>query len=126
MTIENLASNAIKFGSPDAVVTLELKEENQRVTISVHNHGSYLTPPEQADLFNRYYARNNGVTSSSQRGWGLGLTVVRGIVEAHGGSIQVESSLKHGTLFLVTIFQAACDKSSAQNMVVDGQLDIAV
>ena len=103
--IENLANNAVKYGSAYTPVTVKLKEQSQRVTISVHNHGSYLTKEEQVGLF-KAYTRTPGAIASGERGWGLGLTFVCGVVEAHGGEVRVESSRSQGTTFLVTIPQA--------------------
>ena len=100
--VENLANNAIKYGSAYAPVTVKLEEVDGNVTIAVHNQGSFLSPEEQVNIF-KSYSRTAGAIASGQRGWGLGLTLVRGVVEAHGGKVQVESSLSKGTTFLVTI-----------------------
>lgn len=98
--LENLATNAVKYGDPDSPIALELKRVNDRAILSVHNRGRHIPPEEQAILFQQF--RRTRLDENAP-GWGLGLTVVKGIVEAHGGAIRVESGERQGTTFVVEL-----------------------
>lgn len=100
--IWNLATNAIKYGAPLAPVTIKIRMDDGRAFISVHNEGRPLSPDEQRRIFEPF-ARAHTADASTQTGWGLGLTLVRGCVEAHGGRVQVESSAEHGTTFTIEV-----------------------
>lgn len=98
--LENLATNAAKYGDPSAPITLELRRVQDSAILSVHNDGKPIPEEEQAILFQQFRrARPNG----NQPGWGLGLTVVKGIVEGHRGTIHVESVEGKGTTFVVEL-----------------------
>lgn len=101
--IENLAGNAVKYGSKEDPVTVTLRRNLiGGVEISVHNFGSFLTQEERERLFELYH-RTSSARLSGKKGWGLGLTVVRGIAEAHGGKVTVESHPDEGTTFVVEL-----------------------
>jgi signal transduction histidine kinase len=99
----NLASNARKYGAAHApiVITVERKDETQ-VELSVHNEGTPIPLEDQERLF-APYERTPAATRSQVRGWGLGLTLVRGCAEAHGGSVRVESAEGRGTTFTLEL-----------------------
>lgn len=100
--IWNLVTNGIKYGSPHAPVTLTVRRVDARVRISVHNEGSPLSAEDRRRIFEPF-ARARSAEASSQVGWGLGLTLVRGCVEAHGGQVSVESSAEAGTTFTLEV-----------------------
>jgi len=101
--VENLAGNAIKYGATDKPITVSVAEDlGHQVIISVHNFGNPIPKNEQSTLFQQF-RRAARADKGTQRGWGIGLTLVKGTVEAHGGKIKVESNLKKGTTFLVTL-----------------------
>ena len=100
--LENLASNAIKYGSPTAPITVSLHQQNQLVTLSVHNEGPDLSSEDQLTLF-KAFRRTKSAQTSGKVGWGLGLTLVRGIAEAHGGKATVKSGLNQGVTFSVNL-----------------------
>jgi signal transduction histidine kinase len=99
---ENLANNAVKYGLPARPITIELRSLDQKVRISVHNDGNPLSREEQKLIFEPF-RRSYSAERSAQRGWGLGLTLVRGITEAHGGRVQVQSEAGKGTTFTIEI-----------------------
>lgn len=99
---ENLSSNAIKYGDPQAPVTVRIEEAGNKIRLLVHNQGNALSPAEQTGLF-RQFERSKSAQASGKRGWGIGLTLVRGVAEAHGGQVGVESSPEKGTTFIVEL-----------------------
>ncbi|WP_408096887.1 PAS domain-containing protein [Peredibacter sp. HCB2-198] len=99
---ENLLNNAIKYGSSGSPITINLTEVDERVTLSVHNMGSYISPKDRGTLFEQF-KRTEEAKKGEQRGWGIGLSLVKGLVEAHHGLIKVESDQKSGTTFIVEI-----------------------
>ena len=100
--LENLCTNAIKYGSPDGIVIVILTETEKTVELSIHNEGKPLTPAEQELIF-RQFRRGKKPRGSTADSRGIGLTIVRGLAEAHSGTVDVESSLKTGTTFRVTL-----------------------
>ncbi len=98
--IENLATNAHKYSSPDTPVVITILQSAATVTLLVHNEGNPISEVSQARLFQRF---RRAKPSDAQTGWGLGLTVVKGVTEAHHGVVKVESSPEKGTTFIVEI-----------------------
>lgn len=100
--VENLCGNALKYGDPTRAVTVTLKQEGDLVELAVHNWGNPIPPGEQEQLF-QYFTRARSAEASGKKGWGIGLTLVRGVAEAHGGSVCVESTREQGTTFRVRL-----------------------
>jgi signal transduction histidine kinase len=100
--IENLCNNAIKYGEPTSRVTVSLSRDDEQAELSVHNWGNPIPAEEQALLF-QYFARAKSAEASGKKGWGIGLTLVKGVAEAHGGSVRVESTQEKGTTFRVRL-----------------------
>lgn len=96
----NLATNAVKYGAPDRPITISVRQTAAGATLSVHNDGAPIPIDQQERLF-QPYARGLSLRAGSAAGWGLGLTLVRGCAEAHGGSIQLHSAPGIGTTFTV-------------------------
>ncbi len=101
--LENLLSNAVKYGDRITPITVHLSEgENKTVQIAIHNKGNPLSALDQAKLFDPFH-RSSSAKSGDKSGWGLGLTLVQGVAEAHGGTVSVESSPSTGTTFTITL-----------------------
>lgn len=100
--LENLATNAVKYGEPGTPITLRVHRSENRAGLRVINLGKGLTPKEQAAVFHHFH-RGEEVDSGTQRGWGVGLTVVRGVVEALGGTVGVTSTPNSGSTFFVDL-----------------------
>jgi len=96
--LDNLLSNAVKYGERGGVITIRLRRVDDRMLLCVHNFGTLIPGEELALLFHPFH-RTSDAKATGQRGWGLGLTLVRGIVEAHHGVVKVESYPKEGTTF---------------------------
>lgn len=98
--VANLVGNAIKFTPDGGKVALTATCSNAVLQICVADSGIGIPAPELEKVFNKYY-RAEGVTG--YKGTGLGLTISKAIVEAHGGTIKVESTEGKGSRFTVTI-----------------------
>lgn len=107
--IENLVTNAVKYGNSDTPITLTLQETLTHVKLTVHNQGNPIEPSAQAILFQQF-RRTQAL--GSQKGWGLGLFLVKSIIEAHLGNIWVESQEDTGTSFVIE-FPKKSDLSQA-------------
>lgn len=99
--LENLITNAVKYGSDDRPILISLGQSKTEVCLQVHNEGNPIPLKEQASLFD-YYQRSNA-QEGTQQGWGIGLTLVKGIAEAHGGKVEVRSSEEEGTTFSIIL-----------------------
>lgn len=95
--IENLLGNALKFRTPDTVVTVEVRQTESDALLSVHNHGPAIPLANRARLFRQF---SQG-TEHGKGGWGIGLVLVKGLVDAHHGSISLESESESGTTLTV-------------------------
>lgn len=94
----NLVSNAVKYGRDGTSIGIRIVESGGTVELSVHNEGPVIDAGEHATLFDPF-SRAVSVQAAAQRGWGLGLTLVKGCAEAHGGTVAIESDPEKGTTF---------------------------
>jgi signal transduction histidine kinase len=97
---DNIVGNAIKFSTPGDVVRLAVESSPHECTFAVRDAGPGIPAQELPRLFDRFWTSPRGTSGS---GTGLGLAIARGIVEAHGGRIWVESALGEGTSFFFTL-----------------------
>ncbi len=97
LALDNLLGNAIKYTPDGGTITIYGETYDDTVTISVHDTGIGIDPDEQEQIFDRFYTvgdtqlHTTSKTAFRGGGLGLGLAICRGIVEAHGGRIWVES-----------------------------------
>jgi len=99
--LENLLTNAVKYSEPHSTISIWLRiSHDDRMTLSVHNRGPALSTEEQTRIF-QPFERAQSAKQSGKPGWGIGLTLVHGIVTAHGGSVEVDSTPDQGTTFTV-------------------------
>ncbi|MBI1765832.1 MAG: heavy metal sensor histidine kinase [Acidobacteria bacterium] len=97
----NLLDNAIKYTDHGGTITLSLAAESDAVVIKVADTGRGIPPEDVPHVFERFFRRSAKTSDRSASGSGLGLSIVKWIVEAHGGSIEVQSRLSEGTTFTV-------------------------
>ena len=100
--VDNLVSNAIKFTPGGGHVEISVRSGNGNVTIEISDSGMGISADDQERLFQRFY-RTPSATSQAIPGTGLGLAISKAIVDAHEGTIELESTEGHGTTFRVTI-----------------------
>ena len=98
---DNLIGNANKYGADGKRVLVQIRAEEEVVSVSVTNYGFVIPAEELPLIFNKFY-RVEQSRSSSTGGTGLGLAIAKEIVEMHGGSIGVSSDL-NGTVFTVKL-----------------------
>ncbi|MFN3266981.1 MAG: sensor histidine kinase [Deinococcales bacterium] len=112
--IRNLVQNALKAGSSQIVV--EIAKSDRFAKISVQDNGSGISAEHLDKLFDRFY-RVDTSRDRAAGGSGLGLSIVKWIVEAHGGSIHVSSELNVGTRFEVYLPLSAVLKNATGSLV---------
>ena len=101
--LANLVSNAIKFTPEGGTVAIGASRADREIRFSVADTGNGIAAEQLPRVFDGFYQVNSG----DRRGAGLGLTIAKGIVEAHGGRISVESTLGVGSTFWFTVPQLA-------------------
>jgi signal transduction histidine kinase len=100
--LENLIGNAVKYGAPDTPITVGLRSGETAVELSVHNHGPVISELEIPLMFQQY-RRSKSAEAGTKTGWGLGLTLVKGVTDAHKGKIRIESAEGKGTSFILEL-----------------------
>jgi signal transduction histidine kinase len=99
--VTNLVANAVKFTEPGGRVRVDLRPEGGHAVLAVSDTGIGI--PEDSDrLFQRFFRARNA-TDAAIPGTGLGLAICKGIVDAHGGDIAVESETNRGTTLRVSL-----------------------
>jgi signal transduction histidine kinase len=98
--ITNLLSNAVKYSPERSTVYLRLRCESEQVLIQIQDEGAGISKEDQQHLFEAFFRAKNVL---SIPGSGLGLSIVRRAIEAHGGSITCESELGQGTTFTLIL-----------------------
>ena len=96
----NLISNAIKFSNQKGVIDISLTSINNNFIIKIKDYGCGMDSETGKHIFDKFY---QGDTSHASEGNGLGLALVKKVIDIIGGSISVESKLNEGTTFIVTV-----------------------
>ena len=103
--IQNLLANAVKYGGPDRWVGVRAEQITGRrpeICITVSDHGAGIPPADLPHIFEPFY-RGSDAVAGQVHGNGLGLSLVRRIVTAHGGRVAVSSKPNVGTTFTLTL-----------------------
>jgi two-component system phosphate regulon sensor histidine kinase PhoR len=103
--LTNLVVNSISYGNPDGLTTVRLRETESHLTVEVEDNGIGIPEVSLPRIFERFY-RVDASRSRAAGGSGLGLAIVKHIVEAHGGRIEVTSSINRGTSFRFNLKKA--------------------
>jgi len=102
LILGSVLSNAIKFSPRKSRVCVTAEGDPEVVTIAVQDQGKGLTPEEAARVFDAFYQAEESLTRQ-EGGMGLGLTLTREMVRAHGGKIWVESQFQRGSTFYIML-----------------------
>ncbi|MFN3562366.1 MAG: ATP-binding protein, partial [Chloroherpetonaceae bacterium] len=100
--IQNLMTNAIKYGGENRTIDLELRAEGNHMIFSITDYGYGIPPEAQDKLFTKFYRVQN-TKASKEIGTGLGLAYTKEIVTRHGGNISLESNPQIGCRFTITL-----------------------
>ena len=98
--LENLCSNSVKYGDEKTYIEVNCDKDKSGVTISVNKKGPVIPEAEREELFHPF-KRASTAELKSKKGWGLGLTLVKGLSEAMGGHVSFTSDEFNGTTFSV-------------------------
>ncbi len=102
--LENLLDNAVKYSPPGGLLRLRLREAEDRVYLEVADNGSGIEAVHLPHIFERFYRADAARSRDTEKaGLGLGLAICRWIAEAHGGTIEVESTPGQGASFTVRL-----------------------
>ena len=101
----NLIDNAVKFTPQGGAITIETTVIGAKVSVSIADNGRGMTPEEQKQCFNRFY-KGDPSRNEDKMGSGLGLSIVRAFILAHGEQITVASEPAQGSIFTFTLKEA--------------------
>ena len=103
--VENLCTNALKYGADGQPVVVALERRDPWVQLEVRNALAGGAPLGDAELEAAFepFHRTRTAEASGHKGWGLGLTLVKGIAQAHGGAVRARSNRAEGTIFTVLL-----------------------
>jgi PAS domain S-box-containing protein len=107
--ITNLVGNAAKFAPSGTTITIRAQQADDEVRVEVIDQGKGIPAEERTTIFEAFYQVEQGLRR--QRGAGLGLTISKGIVEAHGGRIWIEDNTPTGVVVAFTLPTAKADKA---------------
>jgi len=95
---QNLIENAMKYSKPGGVIKINMEKKNDKFKVSVADQGIGIPPKEQDNIFKKFFRAQNAI-STDPGGSGLGLFIVKSIIERHGGTIEFKSQENIGTTF---------------------------
>jgi signal transduction histidine kinase len=119
LALDAIVENAVKHTGPNDVISFSLHRTGERVVISVTDTGGGIAPEELERIFERF-SRSAPDPASPGRGSGLGLSIAKAVVEAHGGAIDVRSEPGGGSTFRITLPVEQTDVSAAPAHVPGG------
>ena len=114
----NLIGNAIKFSKPGSVISVDARSVEGECQFSITDRGCGIRPEHLEHVFDRYWH----MPGEGRRGTGLGLAISKGIVDAHGGRLSVESELGKGSCFRFTLRLSVKVEQSSAPPIVSGVL----
>lgn len=96
----NLLDNAIKFSNNNGLISIQIYRKNHEIMINLTDHGQGMTPETLSRLFEKFYQADQTRSSS---GNGLGLALVKRVIELHNGTISVNSCINEGTEYIICL-----------------------
>jgi two-component system, OmpR family, sensor kinase len=100
--LDNVMENAWKYGPKEGPIAIRARGENDRIAIEIEDHGAGIAEKDLASVFTPFFRADTSRTRATG-GLGLGLPLVKRIVEAHHGGIQIESAIGSGTKVKITL-----------------------
>jgi two-component system sensor histidine kinase VicK len=122
--LTNLVSNAIKFTPEGGSINVSARRQGESLAFCVRDTGLGIPKDDLPKIFNRFYRVHR--PGQEIKGTGLGLAIVHKIVAAHGGRIDVQSEVDHGTTFTVQLPLDAARSDDAGSRQADEQLEVAL
>lgn len=101
MILSNLVENAIKYSNDEKYLGIQLKRNNSNVELCIKDHGVGILQQDLSNIFDKFYRAEDSLTAKT-KGHGLGLSIVKNLVELNGGNIEVESEPGKGSTFIVS------------------------
>jgi signal transduction histidine kinase len=98
IVVENLAENALRYAGPRARFSIDVGQAPEGIVLRAADDGAGVAEDDLARLFERFYRADR---ARSSRGTGLGLAIVKHLVQAHGGDLEIESTVGRGTVVRV-------------------------
>ena len=98
--LENIFSNAMRYTKDGDTITISATESPENIIIAIEDTGVGISEKDIANIFDLFY---RGTNSRREQGMGIGLSVVKNIIDTHGWNINVKSKLGEGTAFIITI-----------------------
>jgi signal transduction histidine kinase len=107
LILAQLLSNSIKYSADGGTISVDAHTQQASIVVSIRDNGIGIPAEELPHVFERFYQGGGGDPLTRQfRGMGLGLAVAKGLVELHGGAIEVESATNQGSTFRFTLPRA--------------------
>lgn len=100
--IINILSNAIKYNNGNNEIYIKVFKKNNSINISIKDSGIGIPKSEYKNIFERFY-RLDKSRGANEKGAGVGLTIAKSIVNAHGGEIEVYSEINNGSEFIISL-----------------------
>lgn len=104
--LENIVNNAVKYGERGSPINIKVENLAETVEISIHNNGNPIPDKEQKEIF-KFLNTSNGTGPKKLKSWGMGLTLVNAVAEAHGGYLDLKSSKEDGTTFKLVLHKSS-------------------
>jgi two-component system sensor histidine kinase BaeS len=100
--IGNLLGNALRYTPQNGTISLDVQARGEQAVVTIADTGPGIAPDEVPHIFDRFY-RTDAARDRASGGSGLGLAIARALVEAHRGTITVQSELGQGTALIITL-----------------------
>lgn len=113
--LQNLLSNAIKFSRPAQPIWIKVFATNDKLHIAIRDEGIGMNTQQIDHVFDKFYRVDSSNTSAP--GMGLGMGIAKGIVEAHGGSIWIESESNAGSTVTFSLPLTGCQRSDSDHSI---------
>jgi two-component system, OmpR family, sensor histidine kinase CiaH len=102
MAVNNLVDNAIKYSPKETLITIELTQQKNNISLLVKDEGKGIAAEERKKVFDKFYRVGNSATKGA-KGTGLGLFLTKKIVQQHNGNISVTDNVPSGCIFTIVL-----------------------